>query len=835
MDKRIDWKSFYSGFLQELKGSGKHLAARCPFHDDRQASLSINVETGQYKCHACEATGNGYTFLQRHRGMTQEQAKEYLFKQAGIPLVSKGSGNKSRIKLTVSEYSAAKKLPENFLQGIGLKNGKAGITIPYMDESGQVVSTRQRYSASGTGPKFTWTRGSKAMLYGLWLLGKAREAGYVVLLEGESDSQTLWCHGIPALGAPGATTFQAAWAQYLNGLKIYIHQEPDAGGETFVKKVCAGLVEARFEGEVLCFSIPGYKDPSALHCANPDGFMESWRAAFDMARPINITDIVIQPEEVIPGAPVQLRTPAGWRINGKGVFTFVGKENPVMVKVCPVPVLLTRRLKSIDTGEEKIELSFARDGKWQNVIAQRSNVFQRRTLPMLADKGLPITSEDAKYMVQYLGALEAENLDLLPLVKSASRMGWVGAKKFLPGLAEDIALDIDGGTQALASGYHECGDLEKWKAGMVYARQQTMPRIMMAASFAAPLLKIFGHRVFIIHAWGDSRGGKTAALKAALSIWGEPETLLATFNSTKVGMERLAAFYCDLPMAVDEKQVVGDKQGFVEGLVYLLGLGKGKARGNRGGGVQSFHTWRTIALTTGEEPISGDSSHTGIKTRVMELWGIPLPDEKEARKLHHLTRDHYGFAGPMFVKKLLQELDTNREALMNEYNGFVEYLEKVAPTHMGSHITGIALCCLADYYASQWIFGVDEDAAFNDAFNLSGTVLGMLETAVAADYVERAWDFIIGWLVSYKEKFKSNAQPPRYGFSEPVESVVYVVPTYLEKALKDEGFSPRRVLKELAARERILTEVRGGETRYKVRRAWDGDKVPFIGVKATLH
>lgn len=804
------------------------MSAKCPFHDDRQASLSINIETGQYRCHACDATGNGYTFLQQHQGMTKEQAKEYLHREAGIQPKAPAKKEK-RPRLTVTEYAAAKKLPEDFLLSLGLKNGKSGISIPYMDESGQVVSTRQRYSASGTGPRFTWTRGSKAMLYGLWLLDKAREVGYVVLVEGESDCHTLWHHGVSALGAPGATTFQPAWAQYLTGLKVYIHQEPDAGGETFVKKVCVGLAEAKFDGTVAAFSLPDYKDPSDLHCANPDGFMDIWKGALSTARPLDINEMVVKPEEVIPGAPVALRTPANWRINEKGIFTFVGKDNPVLVKVCPVPVLLTRRLKSIDTGEEKIELSFCRDGKWQNTIAQRSNVFQRRTLPMLADKGLPITSEDAKYMVQYLGALEAENLDLLPLVKSTSRMGWVGAKKFLPGLADDVVLDIDGGTQILADGYRECGSFEQWKAGMEYARQHTIPRLMMAASFAAPLLKIFGHRVFIIHAWGDSRGGKTAALKAAISIWGEPETLLATFNATKVGMERLASFYNDLPMAIDEKQVVGDKQGFIEGMVYLLGLGKGKARGTKGGGVQNFNVWRTIALTTGEEPISGDNSHTGIKTRVMELWGKPIPDEKEARKLHHITAQHFGFAGPMFVKRLLQELDNNRDTMINEYNAFVEYLEEIAPNNMGSHLTAIALCCLADYYASQWIFGVDDDTAYDQSVALAKTVLGMLETSADADYTERAWEFVQGWIASNEDRFKDKGTTPLYGMVD--MGIYYVIPQYLQEALQKEKLSPRRVLKELAERGLILTEDDNGKQRYKVQKKWKGKKLRFIAVK----
>jgi hypothetical protein len=36
------------------------------------------------------------------------------------------------------------------------------------------------------------------------LLSGVDNAGYVVIVEGASDTQTLWCHGFPSMGLPGA-------------------------------------------------------------------------------------------------------------------------------------------------------------------------------------------------------------------------------------------------------------------------------------------------------------------------------------------------------------------------------------------------------------------------------------------------------------------------------------------------------------------------------------------------------------------------------------------------------------------------------------------------------
>jgi putative DNA primase/helicase len=146
-------------------------------------------------------------------------------------------------------------------------------------------------------------------------------------------------------------------------------------------------------------------------------------------------------------------------------------------------------------------------------------------------------------------------------------------------------LDCADGMGGLVSGYTQNGILERWADNAEKVRSFPLARLVMSASFAAPLLRIVGQRIFIIHLWGNTTGGKSASTFAALSIWGDPEEIIGSFNATKVGLERMASFYCDLPLGIDEKQVAGDKQGFIESIVYLLGLGKGKTRGAKGGGM----------------------------------------------------------------------------------------------------------------------------------------------------------------------------------------------------------------------------------------------------------
>jgi hypothetical protein len=120
--------------------------------------------------------------------------------------------------------------------------GKPAVRIPYFDENGEEVAVRFRTALEKSeegDDRFRWRTGSKARLYGLWRMEGIRKVGYVVLVEGESDTQTLWYHKIPALGIPGASNWKAEWSTHLDGIeKIYAIIEPDQGGDTLREKLC---------------------------------------------------------------------------------------------------------------------------------------------------------------------------------------------------------------------------------------------------------------------------------------------------------------------------------------------------------------------------------------------------------------------------------------------------------------------------------------------------------------------------------------------------------------------------------------------------------------------
>lgn len=237
--------------LDRLDGVEEHNGywqARCPTHSDRNPSLSVSLgEDGRVllNCHAGCETADIVDTLGLHMRDLFERSKGRTRGERGLSIPSRTTATLQPYPCTLANYARAKGLPIEHLQELGLTDfhyvGEPAIRIPYRNPDGSEAAMRFRTAlekADGRDDRFRWRKGSKAMLYGLERSEGIRKAGYVVLVEGESDCHTLWYHGIPALGVPGANNWKAEWSGHLDGLaRIYVVKEPDQGGDTLLEKL----------------------------------------------------------------------------------------------------------------------------------------------------------------------------------------------------------------------------------------------------------------------------------------------------------------------------------------------------------------------------------------------------------------------------------------------------------------------------------------------------------------------------------------------------------------------------------------------------------------------
>ncbi len=352
-------------------------------------------------------------------------------------------------------------------------------------------------------------------------------------------------------------------------------------------------------------------------------------------------------------------------------------------------------------------------------------------------------------------------------------------------------------------------------------------RFILAASFAAPLLRIVKQRIFFVYNWGGSKGGKTATMKAALSAWGDPERLMMSFNTTVAGLERTAAFYCDLPLGIDERQQAGDKQNLISQLVYMVSGGKGKTRAAKNGGLQTTYQWRTVALATGEEPLSTDTTMTGVSTRVLEIYGGPFDDETEASMMHQQAAENCGWAGPAFIEHLVQ---VEEPRIVDAYEEMLRYVRDISEGKNGSHIAGISVVALADALIDYWLFGATKEAAWSKAKQMARSILVDQVEGNATDVNENAVQFIVDWVLSNKAYFGTKAIGTCLGFTSESGNTAYIYPSMLNQALSKAGYSPRKTMKYMAEQGLISTDIdrRTGKKQYSVQKWFEARNTRFV-------
>lgn len=830
LDQVVDYRAEYTAVIQKYKITGDNLVGLCPFHQDRNDSFSVDLKTGKWHCFAEDEGGNFVTFWAKYQGIDTKEAYKEILARYGITPEHERQAQQTNASglgsYTLERYSFDKRLPADFLRDTCRvdtgrdRDGTEYLRTPYYFEDGKEAAIRKRYAKK----EFRWMRGSKGKicLYGEWKLPGIRKAGYAVLVEGESDTQTLWYLGIPAIGIAGASMFKDYQTMGLQDLKLYIHKEPDGGGDTFYRKLTHALAETGFSGEVYVWSCQslGKKDPSDVYLAH--GKEEAAKLIREALKRAKAVDLEAEMrEEPITGAPLSLRTPEGWIFSDKGI-SWIDPKTHTPANVCRTPILLTQRLKSLETGDEKMEVAFKRDGEWQRAIYPRSVIFSSRSITALADLGCTITSENSKNVVKFLGALESENIDIIPKNDATSTFGWQPGRRFIPGHDEGITLDIDPSQRGMAAAYCQNGTMERWIEHMAPHRSREKFRFILAASFAAPLLRIVKQRIFFVYNWGGSKGGKTAALKAALSAWGDPERLMVNFNATQVGLERTAAFYCDLPLGIDERQLAGNNQGALEKIVYMIASGTGKIRGAKSGGIQTVHQWRTVALATGEEPLSTETSQTGVSTRVLEIYGGPFDNEQDAALMHQQAAMDCGWAGPAFIEHILQ---MDEREIVERYEDMQRYIRETSQGKNGSHIAGIAAVALADSLIDEWFFGGNPRESVAEAKRMAASILINQVEANTTDVNENAVQFIVDWVLANRSYFGANAIGTCLGFTSETGNTAYIFPSMLNQALTKAGYSPRKTMKYMAERDLIGTDTdrKTGKKQYSIIK-WFGTR-----------
>lgn len=237
------------GLLGKLTGYGVNAMASCPFHEDRNPSLSIHQDEGVWMCHQCGERGD-LAYLANRLG--QDLGQDFFLDRA-IRSVSEvppldinfsalanrlynDSLNSERGQKAIHSFSTKRGITVDARHHFWLGWDGRRISFPYWD-------TDARKHGVCRGIKYRSADGSKSSEPGstraIYNVEDIRGAPQVLVCEGESDTIVAWSHlydtDWKVCGIPGATVSEAQWRiwalEFLFARRVVIAFDSDEAGD----------------------------------------------------------------------------------------------------------------------------------------------------------------------------------------------------------------------------------------------------------------------------------------------------------------------------------------------------------------------------------------------------------------------------------------------------------------------------------------------------------------------------------------------------------------------------------------------------------------------------
>ncbi|MGH0764287.1 DUF927 domain-containing protein [Bacillus cereus] len=452
-----------------------------------------------------------------------------------------------------------------------------------------------------------------------------------------------------------------------------------------------------------------------------------------------------------------------------------------------------------------------------------------RKIIELANLGIPVTSVNAKYIINYLDELRYKQKDKLEVTYFLEKLGYYKNSFVLPNetIGQDAISFVPNseGDRQYVNGFKSSGSIEEWKENVFnLIKDKPFALTYILASFASILNEKFHVDPFIVELSGNSSRGKTVCMKIASSVWGNPDKLIESWYTTMVGVGRRASLLNNLPLFLDDTKKGKEKE--IPSIVYQFTQGSEKIRGSLTG-TQKSGAWKNIMLSTGEKKITEFGHNAGVAGRAITLTEAPFGDNATeiVNDIEMNVNEYFGTAGKLFATWLTQQdLELWRKKyidLRNEYMALAEnnnVVKRLAKYMSLLHLSALMLNECLDTQIQDFIL--------YDVWNR------MLEDNEEVDKPKQAMIYLYEQCLMNKPKFVKGKEsyeiPDAWGdwAYENDSNKIIMYPTRAEKILNDTGYDAKTIINEWKKNEWIITD--SNKTRKTERLFLGGTKKMIV-------
>jgi len=143
--KQIDIISLFEYFGTHLEKKGKSHTGLCPFHDDKNPSLSVDAEKGLYNCFGCGESGDAIDLVKAVKGFSFTESLAFLKEYAG-------SGNNKTVRAieaNTSRKAEAQSVPAKTALAVTALSKKKDSPLPVVNREEKPAEPEKKTKLSG--------------------------------------------------------------------------------------------------------------------------------------------------------------------------------------------------------------------------------------------------------------------------------------------------------------------------------------------------------------------------------------------------------------------------------------------------------------------------------------------------------------------------------------------------------------------------------------------------------------------------------------------------------------------------------------------------------------
>jgi putative DNA primase/helicase len=391
-------------------------------------------------------------------------------------------------------------------------------------------------------------------------------------------------------------------------------------------------------------------------------------------------------------------------LTAQGVF-YTDEESGSKIWICS-PLKVTALARDSDSESWGRLLQWADEDGHEHQWTMPMSMLAADAAPLrevLLSRGLNISSKYRHRLSEYV---QSERPDRR--VTAVSHVGWNGRIYVLPdssipqNTAEELVFQT---ASRIENPYTIAGTLREWqnRIGRLCIGNSRM-LFSVSCAFAPLLLQPLGVESGGFHFTGTTSTGKSTLQLVAGSVLGggrKGEGFACSWRTTANALEAIAEAHNDALLLLDEIREISDARE-LDGVVYMLCHGRGKARLNRSIVQRPTLSWRLLFLSTGEIKLSehaataGSKIKAGVETRLVNLpsdagagmgvfenlHGFESP-RAFAEQLRTAVNQVYGIPSRIFLEHFIAEWDTR----VAQATAFMDdFMKKGFPPHAAPEV-----------------------------------------------------------------------------------------------------------------------------------------------------